>query len=115
MMAIDHAEQSAEVTQQGCTSKVRRQHVLLTVYVLVVGAALSISLYLQLVKPTTVGTSSTKEQQLTVEEDPYSLGCYADDRSSRVMPYVYTNNEMTPMVSSATLCCRKVMLVIELL
>ena len=54
--------------------------------------------------------SGIKKQQLTVQEDPYSLGCYADDRSSRVMPYVYTDDALTPLVSSAILCCRNVKL-----
>lgn len=104
MMAIGQTGQSAEVTHQGCTSKGHWSHLLLAAGLLVVGATLSIGLYFQLAKPTGETSRINQQQQLTVQEDLYSLGCYVDDKSSHVMPYVYTDDALTPLVSSATLC-----------
>lgn len=104
-MTIIHTERGDGIAQQRCITKTRMSCVLLTGGVLIVGVALSIVPHIVLAKPATVvETSSTKEQQLlSVQEDPYSLGCYVDDRSSHIMPYVYTDKALTPLVSDIML------------
>ena len=72
---------------------------MLTAGVLIVGVTLAIVLCIDLAKPTVETSSTNQEQQRMVQEDPYSIGCYADDRLSRVMPYVFTDDVLTPSVS----------------
>lgn len=87
-----HNRRGARKTNQSC--------LMITAGFLVVGATLAIVLSINLAKPTDETRNTNQEQQqLMVQEDPYSIGCYADDRSSRVMPYVFTNNMLTPSVS----------------
>lgn len=99
-MVITETGQAAEATRQRCRSKAHQPCLLFAAGVLVVGAALATVLYVELAELTDETSISTnQQQQLTVQEDPYSIGCYADDSSSRVMPYVYMDDEMTPSVS----------------
>lgn len=101
-MTVIQAEQAVRTTlQKKCITKTNLPCVLLAAGVLVVGAALGTALYVGLAKSTS--SSNTKHQGLTVhQEDPYSIGCYADDKSLRIMPYVYINDALTPLVSIVT-------------
>lgn len=98
-MAITEMGQAAGATHQTCKSKAHQPCLMLMAGVLVIGAALATVQYVQLAKPTDETSSVNQQQWLTVQEDPYSIGCYADDSSSRVMPYVYTDKALTPSVS----------------
>ena len=102
-MAVVQTEQAVGSTpQKKCITKTNLPCVLLAAGVPVVGAALGTALYVGLAKSSTK-SSNTKPQELTVhQEDPYSIGCYADDQSLRIMPYVYINDALTPLVSIAT-------------
>lgn len=100
-MATIHSEHSVEANQiwdsddRRCTSKANRPRLLLVAAVFVVGAALTIGLYVGLTKST---KASNDTEIVGQAEDPNSLGCYTDERYSRVMPYLYTDEELTPAV-----------------
>lgn len=96
MAIVQTGQQSVKATHETYISKANRLCLFLAAGVLAVGAALAIAVYLDLAKPTDE-TSSIKQQQLTVQEDPYSIECYADDGSLRVIPYVYTDDALTTL------------------
>lgn len=97
-MAIVHTGQGVETTQQRCMAKTNLPCLLLAAGVLIAGTALSTVLHVGLAK-TTDETSSTNQQQFTIQEYAHSIGCYADDTSLRIMPHVYTDDALTPLVS----------------
>lgn len=101
MTAIVQTGRVVETTQHNrrSTSKSNQSCLMLMAGVLVVVTTLAIVLCIDLAKPTDETSSTSQEQQLMVQEDPYSIGCYADDRLSRVMPYVFTDDVLTPSVS----------------
>lgn len=100
-MAAIHSEQSVEANQiwdnddQRCTSKANRPRLLLVAAVFVIGVALAIGLYVGFTKST---KTSNDNEIIGQAEDPNSLGCFTDERFSRVMPHVYTDEELTPSV-----------------
>lgn len=101
-MATIQSERSIEANQiwdnedRRCTSKANRPRLLLVAGVVVIGAALAIGMYVGFTKST---TTSNNNEIVGQAEDPNSLGCFTDERHSRVMPYLYTDEELTPSVS----------------
>lgn len=86
-------------------SGANRRSLFIVTGVLVVIAALTIGVYVGLKKTTKTSTSENNEIGTQAAETPSnSLGCFVDERHSRVMPHVYTDLELTPSVSG--LCDR---------
>lgn len=73
---------------------------LLAAGVIIVGAAFIPIPYVEFVKLTKRSRKTKHERIIVGQEDPYSLGCCADDRSSPIMSYVNTDNALTPSASS---------------
>lgn len=74
-----------------CSSKADLRRLMIVVGVVIIGAAPATGLYVGLTQPTKASNNSA--------EDSSPLGCYADEKYSRVLPYVYTDKELTPSVS----------------
>lgn len=104
-MVTVQTEQGVGIPKQRPITKINMPRLSLAAGVLLVSAAFVSSLHVGLAKPTDE-TTSTKQQQPTVQEGPKSLGCYADDLSLRIMPYVFTDDALTPLVSHIALLWR---------
>lgn len=94
-MAIHRTGKAVETTRERFMTRTVQPCLLNTAGVLVLGAALGNILYIGLSKP----TETSHAIQLAGQEDANSLGCYADDMSLRIMPHVYKDDAMTPLVS----------------
>lgn len=81
------------------TGGANRRSLFIVTGVLIVVAALTIGLYVGLKKSTKTTSSDNNEIVAQAKASSYSLGCFVDERRSRVMPHVYTDLELTPSVS----------------
>ena len=93
-----HAMEAANISRDECRghSGTVNGLCLLAAGVLVGGAALAISLYARHDKLPGNNTDLIMGQ---AEENPRSLGCFADEEYSRVMPYRNKDEALTPSVS----------------
>lgn len=98
-MAIDRTGQAVETTRQRFMTRTVQPCLLNTAGMLVLGAALGNILYIGLSRP----NETSHVIQLADQEGANSLGCYADDISLRIMPHVYTDEALTPLVRNLNL------------
>ena len=95
MGIIQTGHDAAETTHKGFITKTVQPCLSNVAGVLVLGAALGSILYIGRAKT----AETSHNTQRVSQEDSYSLGCYADDRFFRIMPYVFTDDALTPLVS----------------